>query len=105
MQLMPDTADWVGEAMLGRAVDPHDLRSNVTAGVRLLRHYLDRYDGDRARVLAAYYQGQAAVDRHGIYSASRIDHDGVGVDLVTVEPMAGAPGRWRLRRHPLLGGA
>lgn len=38
-------------------------------------------------------------------ATSRIDHDGVGVDLVTVEPMAGAPGRWRLRRHPLLGGA
>jgi soluble lytic murein transglycosylase-like protein len=71
MQLLPTTADWVGEAMLGTAVDPRDLRQNVRAGVRLLAHYLDRYEGDRAKVLAAYYQGQTAVDRHGIYAVSR----------------------------------
>lgn len=71
MQLMPATADWVGEAMLGYPVRAHDTRSNVRGGVRLLAHYLGRYDGDRARVLAAYYQGQTAVDRHGIYAVSR----------------------------------
>ena len=71
MQLLPTTADWVGEAMLGTVVDPRDLRQNVRAGVRLLAHYLDRYEGDRAKVLAAYYQGQTAVDRHGIYAVSR----------------------------------
>lgn len=71
MQLMPATADWVGQAMLGTAVDPRDLRQNVRAGVQLLAYYLDRYAGDRTKVLAAYYQGQAAVDRHGIYAVSR----------------------------------
>ena len=71
MQLMPATADWVGEAMLHSAPNPRDLRWNVTAGVRLLRHYLDRYHGDRALTLAAYYQGQRAVDQHGIYRVSR----------------------------------
>jgi LysM repeat protein len=71
MQLLPSTADWVGEAMLGTRLNPRDLRHNVRGGVRLLAHYLDRYDGDRARVLAAYYQGQTAVDRYGIYPVSR----------------------------------
>jgi soluble lytic murein transglycosylase-like protein len=71
MQLLPSTGEWVGETMLGRRVDPQDLRQNVRAGVRLLAHYLDRYDGDRALTLAAYYQGQTAVDRHGIYAVSR----------------------------------
>lgn len=71
MQLLPATADWVAETMLGSPVDPRDLRQNVSAGVRLLAHYLDRYDGDRALVLAAYYQGQRSVDRHGIYPVSR----------------------------------
>ena len=71
MQLMPDTARWIGDVMLGRPVDARDTRANISAGVRLLRHYLDRYDGDRALVLAAYYQGQGAVDRHGIYPVSR----------------------------------
>jgi N-acetylmuramoyl-L-alanine amidase len=71
MQLLPSTAEWVGETMLATRVDPHDMRQNVRAGVRLLAHYLDRYDGDRALTLAAYYQGQTAVDRHGIYAVSR----------------------------------
>jgi soluble lytic murein transglycosylase-like protein len=71
MQLMPSTAVWVGEAMLGEPVVIDDTRHNVRGGVRLLKHYLDRYEGDRDRVLAAYYQGQVAVDRHGIYPVSR----------------------------------
>lgn len=71
MQLLPATGEWVGDAMLGSAVDIHDLRQNVRAGVRLLAHYLHRYDGDRDLVLAAYYQGQTAVDRHGVYAVSR----------------------------------
>ena len=71
MQLMPATAVWIGEAMLGTHVDSHDLRDNARAGVRLLAHYLDRYDGNRELVLAAYYQGQSAADRHGIYPVTR----------------------------------
>jgi N-acetylmuramoyl-L-alanine amidase len=71
MQLMPATAEWIGEAMLGTPVDSRDARQNVRAGVRLLAHYLDRYDGDRELVLAAYYQGQTAADRHGVYPVSR----------------------------------
>jgi N-acetylmuramoyl-L-alanine amidase len=70
MQLLPATAEWVGAAMLGEPVHPYDLASNVQAGVRLLRHYLDRYGGSRALALAAYYQGQASVDAHGIYPVS-----------------------------------
>ncbi|MEP6680043.1 MAG: LysM peptidoglycan-binding domain-containing protein [Chloroflexota bacterium] len=71
MQLLPDTGDWVGEAMLHERVDIGNLRSNVHAGVRLLAHYLERYGGDRNRTLAAYYQGQHAVDTRGIYPMSR----------------------------------
>lgn len=71
MQLMPATADWVAATMLGEAVNLNDARSNVRAGVRLLRHYLDRYHGDRALALAAYYQGQRGTDLHGIYPMSR----------------------------------
>ncbi len=71
MQLMPATAAWVGEAMLKAPVDMRDTRQNVRAGVRLLRHYLDRYAGSRDKVLAAYYQGQWATDHHGIYAVSR----------------------------------
>ena len=71
MQLMPGTADWIGQTMLGRPVRMHEPRSNIAAGVRLLAHYLQRYGGNRDLVLAAYYQGQHAVDVHGIYPVSR----------------------------------
>jgi soluble lytic murein transglycosylase-like protein len=71
MQLMPATAEWVGDAMLRSRVEIRDTRHNIRAGVRLLAHYLGHYDGDRARVLAAYYQGQWATDHHGIYPVSR----------------------------------
>ncbi|HEX5955975.1 MAG TPA: LysM peptidoglycan-binding domain-containing protein, partial [Solirubrobacterales bacterium] len=68
MQLLTATGEWVGEAMLDTAVNLSDLRHNVRAGVRLLAHYLDRYDGNRDLVLAAYYQGQTAADRHGVFA-------------------------------------
>jgi len=71
MQLTPDTADWVSATMLGSRVDLLDARSNVRAGMRLLRHYLDRYGGDRTLALAAYFQGQTGADRHGVYPVTR----------------------------------
>jgi LysM repeat protein len=71
MQLLPSTAVWVGDTMLRAPVDVHDARSNVRAGVRLIAHYLDRYAGNVDLVLAAYYQGQTAADRHGVYAVTR----------------------------------
>ncbi|HYM51982.1 MAG TPA: LysM peptidoglycan-binding domain-containing protein [Candidatus Dormibacteraeota bacterium] len=71
MQLIPASGTWVAQSMLGEPVDLYDAGSNVRAGVRLLRHYLDRYGGDRWLALAAYYQGQTAADRHGVYAVSR----------------------------------
>ena len=71
MQLLPSTADWVADTMLGRGVNLWDPAQNVQAGVRLLKHYLVRYGGNRSLALAAYYQGQTAADRHGVYAVSR----------------------------------
>ncbi|MGZ6371859.1 MAG: LysM peptidoglycan-binding domain-containing protein [Candidatus Limnocylindria bacterium] len=71
MQLTRQTADWVATTMLGQRIDLYDARSNVRAGVTLLRHYLDRYHGDRALALAAYSQGQTAADLHGVYAVTR----------------------------------
>lgn len=71
MQLLPATGDWVSATMLGAHLnlwDPHD---NVRAGVRLLKHYLARYGGNRSLALAAYYQGQSAADHYGIFTVSR----------------------------------
>lgn len=71
MQLLPDTAEWIADAMLDAPIDVGLTRDNVHAGVTLLRHYMDRYRGDRRLVLAAYYQGQRALDEHGVFPVSR----------------------------------
>jgi LysM repeat protein len=70
MQLLPATADWVSATMLGERINLWNARSNVRAGVALLKHYLARY-GKRPMALAAYYQGQIGTDRHGIYPISQ----------------------------------
>lgn len=71
MQLTRPTADWVAGTMLHQKINLTDPRSNVRAGVRLLKHYLARYQGDRSLVLAAYYQGQTAADQLGVYRMTR----------------------------------
>jgi LysM repeat protein len=71
MQLTKPTADWVARSMLDEPIKLTDPRSNVHAGIILLKHYLARYHGDEALVLAAYYQGQTAADQHGIYQMTR----------------------------------
>jgi LysM repeat protein len=71
MQMLPATGEWVGSAMLGHQVNLWDPMQNVKAGVRLLKHYLARYGGSRDLALAAYYQGQTAADRYGIFPVSR----------------------------------
>ena len=71
MQLTRPTADWVTRTMLHQEINLTDAHSNVRAGICLLKHYLARYAGDHVLVLAAYYQGQTAADRHGVYPMTR----------------------------------
>jgi LysM repeat protein len=71
MQLVPDTADWVAGSMLGEAPAVEDPRWNARAGVRLLSFYLDRYQGDQARTLAAYFQGMGSVDQIGVLQSTQ----------------------------------
>ena len=71
MQLMPDTAQWVGDAMLHEGHAIRDPRWNARAGTRLLAFYLTRYGGDKTTALAAYFQGMTSVDQTGIHASSR----------------------------------
>lgn len=71
MQLMPATADWVAGSMLHEAPNIADARWNARAGARLLSFYLARYGGDKAKALAAYFQGMTSVDQRGILQSTR----------------------------------
>jgi len=56
MQLMPGTAKALG-------VDPLDVGQNIAGGVKYLAQLSQRYDGDQARMLAAYNAGPGAVEK------------------------------------------
>ena len=58
MQLMPGTARALG-------VDPQDPAANIEGGVDYLSRLLRRFDGDKAKALAAYNAGPEAVARFG----------------------------------------
>jgi hypothetical protein len=71
MQLMPSTATWVADTMLHEAAAITDPRWNARAGTRLLAFYLARYQGNKAKTLAAYFQGMTSVEQIGILQSSQ----------------------------------
>lgn len=76
MQILPSTAAWAGPALLGRRADIQKADDNALLGCALLRRYLDEFN-DPKLALAAYYQGEAAARRYGIYPSSRSYVDGI----------------------------
>jgi soluble lytic murein transglycosylase-like protein len=59
MQLMPDTARFLGVANV------FDVHENIFAGARYLRTLLDVFHGDLDLTLAAYNAGPGAVNKYG----------------------------------------
>lgn len=61
MQVMPATAAADGPALLGRIVNLADAQDNIDVGTAILKNDLDRYGGNLADALVAYYAGGASV--------------------------------------------
>ncbi len=66
MQLMPGTASWLGPALLGRQLNPYNVRDNIEGGAAYLA-YLQRQTGSRRLAIASYYQGLGSVSSRGLY--------------------------------------
>ncbi len=71
MQVIPATWRFVEDVLLGRNVK-RTARGNIRVGIVYLRHLLREFGGSRRLALAAYYQGPAAVRRHGLYAETRV---------------------------------
>ena len=71
MQVEPYTGDWVSRYLAGRTLNLRVAADNVIAGTLLLRHLLAVHDGSVDAALAAYYQGDASIGRHGLYDDTR----------------------------------
>ena len=77
MQIEPGTGQYAGPALLHRTVNIHDAYDNADLGTALLRHYLDVFNGDPKLTLAAYYQGETATRKHGVYPSSQSYVNGI----------------------------
>jgi LysM repeat protein len=71
MQVEPYTGDWISHYLAGRQLDLHVAKDNVFAGCLLLRHLLTIHGGNTEAALAAYYQGDASIARHGLYADTK----------------------------------
>jgi N-acetylmuramoyl-L-alanine amidase len=71
MQVEPYTGEWVSKYLAGRTLNLRIAADNVLAGTLLLHHLLAVHNGDVAAALAAYYQGDASIGRHGLHDDTR----------------------------------
>ena len=66
MQVMPATRRYVERILIGRRL-PRTVDGNIHAGVAYLARQLRIFRPNVRRAVGAYYQGTAAVRRHGLY--------------------------------------
>jgi LysM repeat protein len=81
MQVEPYTGEWVSKYLAGRTLNLRVAADNVLAGTLLLHHLLAVHNGDVAAALAAYYQGDASIVRHGLHDDTK-RYQRVVTDLV-----------------------
>jgi len=64
MQIMPQNFSHLG------ITDAYDVDQNINGGTKLLKEYLDQYDGNTEMALMAYNGGPGTMQRRGVRSAS-----------------------------------
>lgn len=69
MQLLPGTASWLSQDVVGRPLDIFSAQDNITGGVVLLRLLLRATSLPNA--IGAYYQGLGAIQQHGMYADTK----------------------------------
>ncbi|WP_297437501.1 lytic transglycosylase domain-containing protein [uncultured Clostridium sp.] len=64
MQIMPANFKMLG------ITDGYNIEQNINGGTKILRNYLDRFDGDTKMALMAYNGGPGTMERRGVKSES-----------------------------------
>jgi soluble lytic murein transglycosylase-like protein len=66
MQIMPENFRNLG------ITDPFNIEQNIDGGTKLLKEYLDKYNGNTEMGLAAYNGGPGTMQRRGVSSPNQI---------------------------------
>ncbi|MGH2684816.1 MAG: lytic transglycosylase domain-containing protein, partial [Actinomycetota bacterium] len=69
-QILPETAGWVSDHLIGRSLDPWQVEENLQLSAAYLRWLIDRTGGDEAAALAAYHQGRTSVAEEGWFTVT-----------------------------------
>jgi hypothetical protein len=66
MQIIPSTFDWMKKSgIIPKDYDIKNPEQNRAAGNALIAHYYNKYEGDPAKVFAAYYAGPGSINKDG----------------------------------------
>src|SRR3954451_22118118 len=71
LQVLPSTRSYVQSVLIGHKV-PNSTSGNTRIGVAYLRELLREFHGNRARALAAWYQGPFSVHKRGQLAETRL---------------------------------
>jgi hypothetical protein len=70
LQTLPSTRLYVETVLAGHPI-PHTVDGDVEVGVLYLKHLLQAFGGDERLALAGWYQGELAVQQHGLYNITK----------------------------------
>ena len=70
LQTLPTTRAYVETVLAGRKI-PQGVDGDIEVGVLYLKHLLQVFGGDERLALAGWYQGEVAVQQHGLYKVTK----------------------------------
>lgn len=70
LQTLPTTRTYVEDVLAGKPL-PHTVDGDIEVGVLYLKHLLEVFHGNDSLALAGWYQGERAVNEHGVYNVTK----------------------------------
>jgi LysM repeat protein len=70
LQTLPTTRTYVENVLAGKPL-PHTVDGDIEVGVLYLKHLLEVFHGNDSLALAGWYQGERAVNEHGVYNVTK----------------------------------
>ena len=70
LQTLPTTRQYVETVLAGRDI-PQSVDGDIEVGLLYLKHLLQTFDGNERLALAGWYQGERAVQKHGLYKVTK----------------------------------